>query len=62
MWGGGEVLTAATTQLRSTLANDKNFHSYYKEVGRTKMLTSQSERELYEQYKKNKDVGARDAF
>lgn len=56
------MANTVTTRARNTLANDKNFHCYYKEVGRTKMLTPQSERELYKQYKKNKDVGARDAL
>jgi RNA polymerase primary sigma factor len=62
MWGGEIVIRAATVRVNNTLAQDKNFHNYYQEVGRTKMLSPEDERKLYRKYKRTKDIKARDAL
>lgn len=56
------MIDAAVAKVHNTLAQDKNFHSYYKEVGRTKMLTPTEERKLYMKYKRSKNIKARDAL
>jgi len=62
IWGGEPLTTSSAARVHNTLATDKNFHCYYKEVGRTKILTPQLERKLYKQYKKTNDIDARDAL
>jgi len=54
-------MSAVAAQV-NTLAQDKSFHSYYQEVGRTKMLSSEEERALYEKYARTGDIEARDAI
>lgn len=39
---------------------DDNFARYYREVGRTKILDAKTERKLFQQYRRRKDLVARD--
>ena len=40
-------------------ARDDNFARYYKDVGKTKILDTETERRLFKKYRKNKDTDAR---
>jgi len=41
---------------------DDNFARYYREVGRTEILDAKTERKLFRQYRRHKDLAARDAI
>jgi len=42
------------------LARDRTFHRYYAEVGKTKIISAEEEKELFRRYKENNDIEARD--
>lgn len=46
----------------TSLAKDRIFRTYYREVGRTKMLDAQTERNLFLKYQRTGSIKARDAL
>jgi len=57
----GEVVSMMRGNgLRSHLLTDRSFHTYFNEVGATKILDPETERKLFKRYKQRKDLAARD--